>query len=49
MQFSEAKITVAEPIADSMDTAVLISGTPDQMHAARSLIQAFVMSESFAP
>lgn len=49
MQFSEAKITVAEPIADAMDTPVLISGTPDQMHAARSLVQAFVMSESFAP
>ena len=49
MQFSEAKISVAEPIADAMDTPVLISGTPDQMHAARSLVQAFVMSESFAP
>lgn len=49
MQFSEAKITVAEPIADAMDTAVLISGTPEQMHAARSLVEAFVMSESFGP
>lgn len=48
-EFSEAKIAVAEPIADAMDTAVLISGTPDQMHAARSLVQAFVISESFAP
>jgi len=48
-EFSEAKITVAEPIADSMDTAVLISGTPDQMHAARSLVEAFVISESFGP
>ncbi|KAK3124592.1 hypothetical protein QOZ80_7BG0588950 [Eleusine coracana subsp. coracana] len=46
-EFSEAKITVAEPLVDAMDTAVLISGTPDQMHAARSLIQAFVLSESF--
>ncbi|PUZ58868.1 hypothetical protein GQ55_5G541800 [Panicum hallii var. hallii] len=48
-EFSEAKITVAEPIADSMDMAVLISGTPDQMHAARSLVEAFVISESFGP
>jgi poly(rC)-binding protein 3/4 len=49
VQFSEAKITVAEPTADAMDTAVLISGTPEQMHAARSLVEAFVMSESFGP
>lgn len=49
MQFSGAKITVAEPIADAMDTTILISGTPDQMHAARSLIQAFVLSESVGP
>jgi poly(rC)-binding protein 3/4 len=48
MQFSEAKITVAEPMTDAMDTAVLISGTPDQMHAARSLVEAFVISESCA-
>lgn len=48
-EFSEAKITVTEPIADAPDTAVLISGTPDQMHAARSLVQAFVVSESFGP
>ncbi|KAL5220927.1 hypothetical protein ABZP36_025640 [Zizania latifolia] len=45
-EFSGAKITVSEPMADAMGTAVLISGTPDQMHAARSLIQAFVLSES---
>ncbi|XP_062232560.1 KH domain-containing protein At4g18375-like [Phragmites australis] len=48
-EFSEAKIAVTEPIAEAMDAAILISGTPDQMHAARSLIQAFVISESFAP
>ncbi|CAM0880577.1 unnamed protein product [Alopecurus aequalis] len=44
-EFSGAKITIDEPLADSMDTAVTIFGTPDQMHAARSLIQAFVLSE----
>jgi hypothetical protein len=32
-----------------MDTSVMIFGTPDQMHAARSLIQAFVLSEPPAP
>uniref|UniRef100_J3KY25 K Homology domain-containing protein n=2 Tax=Oryza brachyantha TaxID=4533 RepID=J3KY25_ORYBR len=48
-EFSGAKITVADPMANAMDTAVLISGTPDQMHAARSLIQAFVLSEPLAP
>uniref|UniRef100_A0A0D9UYK7 K Homology domain-containing protein n=1 Tax=Leersia perrieri TaxID=77586 RepID=A0A0D9UYK7_9ORYZ len=49
MKFSGAKITVADPVANAMDTAVLISGTPDQMHAARSLIQAFVLSEPLDP
>lgn len=49
MQFSGAKITIDEPLADSMDTPVMISGTPDQMHAARSLVQAFVLSEPPAP
>lgn len=49
MQFSGAKITVADPMGNAMDTAILISGTPDQMHAARSLIQAFVLSEPLAP
>uniref|UniRef100_A0A0E0BZM9 K Homology domain-containing protein n=1 Tax=Oryza meridionalis TaxID=40149 RepID=A0A0E0BZM9_9ORYZ len=43
-EFSGAKITVADPMANAMDTAILISGTPDQMHAARSLIQAFVLT-----
>ncbi|KAM3348394.1 hypothetical protein ACQJBY_021964 [Aegilops geniculata] len=44
-EFSGAKITIDEPLADSIDTSVMISGTPDQMHAARSLVQAFVLSE----
>ncbi|XP_037412377.1 KH domain-containing protein HEN4-like isoform X1 [Triticum dicoccoides] len=48
-EFSGAKITIDEPLADSMDTPVMISGTPDQMHAARSLVQAFVLSEPPAP
>nr|XP_015621489.1 KH domain-containing protein HEN4 isoform X3 [Oryza sativa Japonica Group] len=48
-EFSGAKITVADPMGNAMDTAILISGTPDQMHAARSLIQAFVLSEPLAP
>lgn len=48
-EFSGAKITIDDPLADSMDTTVTIFGTPDQMHAARSLIQAFVLSEPPAP
>lgn len=48
-EFSGAKITIDEPLSDSMDTSVMIFGTPDQMHAARSLIQAFVLSEPPAP
>ncbi|KAM0825795.1 hypothetical protein ACQ4PT_069329 [Festuca glaucescens] len=48
-EFSGAKITIDEPLSDSMDTTVMIFGTPDQMHAARSLIQAFVLSEPPAP
>jgi len=28
-----------------VETKIIISGTPEQTHAAQSLIQAFVMSE----
>ncbi|XP_010230666.1 KH domain-containing protein HEN4 isoform X2 [Brachypodium distachyon] len=48
-EFSGAMITFTEPIADAADTPFMISGTLDQMHAARSLIQAFVLSEPPAP
>ncbi|GLU16005.1 hypothetical protein SLE2022_324550 [Rubroshorea leprosula] len=44
-QFSDAKITITEPKPGSAETVIIISGTPEQTHAAQSLIQAFVMSE----
>lgn len=45
-QISEAKITITEPRPEATETAIIISGTPEQTHAAQSLIQAFVLSET---
>ncbi|XVF64265.1 hypothetical protein PTKIN_Ptkin09bG0154600 [Pterospermum kingtungense] len=45
-QISDARITIAEPKLGATETAIIISGTPEQTHAAQSLIQAFVMSET---
>ncbi|KAK8600984.1 hypothetical protein V6N13_059275 [Hibiscus sabdariffa] len=45
-QISDAKITITEPKPAATETAITISGTPEQTHAAQSLIQAFVMSET---
>ncbi|XP_065881277.1 KH domain-containing protein HEN4-like [Euphorbia lathyris] len=44
-QISDAKITVSEPKHGAPETVIIISGTPEQTHAAQSLIQAFVMCE----
>ncbi|XP_011017029.1 PREDICTED: KH domain-containing protein At4g18375-like [Populus euphratica] len=44
-QISDAKITINEPKPGASETVIIISGTPEQTHAAQSLIQAFVMSE----
>ncbi|KAJ9166403.1 hypothetical protein P3X46_021167 [Hevea brasiliensis] len=44
-QISDAKITITEPKPGATETVIIISGTPEQTHAAQSLIQAFVMSE----
>lgn len=46
VQISDAKITITEPKPAATETAITISGTPEQTHAAQSLIQAFVMSET---
>ena len=46
LQISDAKITITEPKPAATETAIIISGTPEQTHAAQSLIQAFVMSET---
>lgn len=48
-EISEAKITITDPKPGATETMIIISGTPDQTHAAQSLIQAFVISETEAP
>lgn len=45
-EISDAKITINDPKPGATETAIIISGTPEQTHAAQSLIQAFVISES---
>uniref|UniRef100_A0A803NGC6 K Homology domain-containing protein n=1 Tax=Cannabis sativa TaxID=3483 RepID=A0A803NGC6_CANSA len=47
-QISDANITIMEPKAGAVETAIIISGIPEQTHAAQSLIQAFVISETEA-
>jgi len=44
-QISDANITITDPKPGAVETKIIISGTPEQTHAAQSLIQAFVMSE----
>ncbi|XP_077233986.1 RNA-binding KH domain-containing protein RCF3-like [Tasmannia lanceolata] len=48
-QISGAKITITEPRQRATETLIIISGTPEQTHAAQSLLQAFVMSGSGSP
>lgn len=45
-QISDAKITITDPKPGAPETIIIISGTPEQTHAAQSLIQAFVMIEN---
>ncbi|KAH7524835.1 hypothetical protein FEM48_Zijuj06G0161200 [Ziziphus jujuba var. spinosa] len=45
-EISDAKITITEPKPGAAETVIIISGTPEQTHAAQSLIQAFVISEA---
>ncbi|KAJ6807334.1 KH domain-containing protein HEN4-like [Iris pallida] len=45
-EISEAKITITEPRPEATETVIIISGTPEQAHAAQSLLQAFVLSET---
>ena len=47
-QISDAKITITDPKPGATETMIIISGTPEQTHAAQSLIQAFVLSETEA-
>ncbi|KAK8957127.1 KH domain-containing protein [Platanthera zijinensis] len=48
-EISEAKITITEPRSEANETVIIISGTPEQTHAAQSLLQAFVLSETTVP
>ncbi|KAK9740542.1 hypothetical protein RND81_03G043300 [Saponaria officinalis] len=45
-QISDARIIIDDPRPGVPETLIIISGTPEQTHAAQSLIQAFVMLES---
>ncbi|KAJ7965897.1 KH domain-containing protein [Quillaja saponaria] len=45
-QISDAKVTITDPKPGAVETVIIIAGTPEQTHAAQSLIQAFVMSET---
>ncbi|XP_058069330.1 RING-H2 finger protein ATL67-like [Magnolia sinica] len=48
-QISGANITITEPRPGAIETAIIISETPEQTHAAQSLLQAFVLSEQGTP
>ncbi|XP_078437140.1 RNA-binding KH domain-containing protein RCF3-like [Wolffia australiana] len=45
-QISGANVTITESRPGSSETVFLVSGTPDQAHAAQCLIQAFMLSET---
>lgn len=48
-QISGANITITEPKPGATETVIIIAGTPEQMHAAQSLLQAFVLSGTDSP
>ncbi|KAI3940198.1 hypothetical protein MKX01_029721 [Papaver californicum] len=48
-QISGAKITITDSRPGATDTTIILSGTPEQTHAAQSLLQAFVMAGSGSP
>ncbi|XP_047327014.1 KH domain-containing protein HEN4-like [Impatiens glandulifera] len=47
-EISDAKITISDMKPGSNETVIIISGIPEETHAAQSLIQAFVVSETTA-
>ncbi|KAI7750193.1 hypothetical protein M8C21_026290 [Ambrosia artemisiifolia] len=47
-EISDAKIIINDPKPGAKETLIIISGTPEQTHAAQSLIQAFVIIETEA-
>eukprot|EP01018_Ginkgo_biloba_P002005 Gb_31686 [translate_table: standard] len=48
-QISGAKVILHEPTPGASEGLVVISGTPEQSHAAQSLLQAFIMSGQSSP
>ncbi|XP_058081787.1 RNA-binding KH domain-containing protein RCF3-like [Magnolia sinica] len=48
-EISGAKITITDTAPGATETVIIISGTPEQTHAAQSLLQAFVMSGTASP
>lgn len=45
-EISDAKVIINDAKPGAKETLIIISGTPDQTHAAQSLIQAFVVIET---
>ncbi|PSS07244.1 KH domain-containing protein [Actinidia chinensis var. chinensis] len=45
-QISGAKVVVHDPRPGATEGMVVVSGTPDQIHAAQSLLHAFILAES---
>lgn len=48
-QISGAKVIMNDPRPGATEGLVIISGTPEQTHAAQSLLQAFIMSGQSSP
>ncbi|CAN4095177.1 unnamed protein product [Withania somnifera] len=44
-RISGAKVVVHDPVAGSTEGTAVVSGTPDQVRAAQTLIHAFILSE----
>ncbi|GMQ07832.1 hypothetical protein CsSME_00051855 [Camellia sinensis var. sinensis] len=44
-QISGAKVVVHDPRPGATEGVVVVSGTTDQLHAAQSLIHAFILAE----
>ncbi|MCE3050685.1 hypothetical protein HAX54_047885 [Datura stramonium] len=44
-RISGAKVLVHDPVASSTEGTAVVSGTPDQVRAAQTLIHAFILSE----
>lgn len=45
IQISGAKVVIHDPVAGSTEGTAVVSGTPDQVRAAQTLIHAFIFAE----